>query len=223
MEMKNNGKKRVVWQDIRPIKSKPSTIGIAPEINTKKPHKQIHLPKISKKILGIICIITLVICGIGVAYYFMFINKTESLFQNEADSTNNSDNPIALGEGTPEFSTILPTGKSISEFGGWTLISPKGTEPVYTYIDKIDGVSINVSEQKLPKDFKDNTEQKIENLAIGFNANEKISINGVIVHIGTSTEGPQSVIFSKNDLLILIKSDSSISSNQWTEYINSLQ
>src|SRR4051812_26486041 len=50
-----------------------------------------------------------------------------------------------------EYQTILPEGKSISDFGGWTRVSPPKTDPVYAYTDEINSTSINVSEQPLPQ------------------------------------------------------------------------
>lgn len=226
MEIKNNSKRQVVWQDIKPANFQQKDVIKSPEFVTKKIRKQIHLPKISKKVIFIL-LISITIIGTCL-FVFIFINKPNnppnaSSTQANDNAEQSIDNKVSPGEGTPDFKTILPTGKNISEFGGWTLISPKGTDPVYTYVDKVDGVSINVSEQKLPENFKDDIEQNIENLAISFNADEKISTNDLIIHIGTSVEGPQSIIFNKNDLLILIKSDTSINNNQWIEYINSLQ
>jgi len=227
MVMQNNGKKRPVWQDITPVKTRPITTTIIPKKKNQL-FSKFKFPKISKKLTIIFLSVIIVIVSVS-AYYLFFINKANSLSAQIPQTANDgsevqSDTKVSdIGEAKPEFSTILPAGKTISNLGGWTLISPKGTAPAYTYTDRLNGIGINISEQILPEGFEEDTDQKIENLALGFNASQKISANGLAVYIGTSTDGPQSIIFRKNNLLILIKSDTTISNDQWVAYINSLQ
>lgn len=123
----------------------------------------------------------------------------------------------------PNFTTVLPQGKTIDKLGGWTRISPPSTSPVYTFTDKLDNVRINISEQPLPDSFKIDPAKQLEQFAQSEDATEKISVDDVTVYIGTSSKGPQSVFLIKNNLLVLIKSDAIISQNQWIKYINSLQ
>lgn len=123
----------------------------------------------------------------------------------------------------PEYSTMLPAGKSIETLGGWTRVSPPDREPVFAYVDKIDSNKIIVSQQPLPKQFKDNTASQVESFAKGYLADVKITAGNTTAYIGTSAKGPQSVIFSKNNLLILIKSSVKIDNSKWGEYISSLQ
>lgn len=129
----------------------------------------------------------------------------------------------SLTKGTPDYATVLPSGKTIQDLGGWTLVSPAGRDPVFAYIDKIGNMQINVSQQPLPKNFKPDTSEKIEKLAMDYGASEKLTVGNTIVHIGTSEKGPQSVIFHMNDLLILIKSSVRIDNSEWAAYVNSLQ
>ena len=118
---------------------------------------------------------------------------------------------------------MLPQGKTIKSLGGWTKISPPKASPVYTYIDRLENVQINVSEQPLPDNFKSDTAKQLEQLAQTENATQKITVGSDTIYIGTSSQGPQSIFFTKNNLLILIKSDATISENSWIKYINSLQ
>jgi hypothetical protein len=94
---------------------------------------------------------------------------------------------------------------------------------VYAYIDKLAGVQINVSEQPLPASFKDNPDQQLSQLAQNFEATNKITAGGTTVYIGTSIKGPQSVLLTKSNLLILIKSTGQIPNGDWAAYINSLK
>lgn len=131
--------------------------------------------------------------------------------------------PAALQKGTPSYDTLLPAGKSIESLGGWTLISPPDRNPVYAYVDSIGGIRVSVSQQPLPADLSKDTARNIEALARGYDADQKFSVGDTTVHIGTSTQGPQSLIFSRGKLLILIKSVAPISDEQWVQYISSLR
>lgn len=173
------------------------------------------LPRKTKLIGGTMIAIALV--GLG-GYYWLNGNSTTTAIDPHA-----TDALPDLVRGTPEYATILPAGKTIESLGGWTRISPPGKDPVFTYTDTIGGSSINVSQQPLPDDFRKDTAKKVEQLAIDFNANEKATVGSTVVHIGTSATGVQSVIFYKGNLLILIKSTAKIQTNQWTQYISSLQ
>lgn len=124
---------------------------------------------------------------------------------------------------TPDYATILPEGKSIEALGGWTRVSPPESNAVFAYVDMINGKQINVSQQPLPLEFKEETNSQIEKLAAGYKATEKVTVGDTTVFIGTSAKGPQSVIFVKNDLLILIKSSVAISEDEWASYVNTLK
>lgn len=133
-----------------------------------------------------------------------------------------SNNKLSESVEDLEYQTILPGGKSIKELGGWTRVSPAKSEPVYAYTDTLDGISINVSEQPLPKSFIGDTDGQVEELAKKFNATSKITAGDLTVYVGTSSKGPQSVIFTKNSLLVLIKSQKKIDDTAWARYIKSL-
>ncbi len=122
----------------------------------------------------------------------------------------------------PTYSTVLPSGKSIDQLGGWSRVSPPNRNPVFAYVDKIGDVQINVSEQPLPKEFKSDISHQVENLAKAYTATDKVDAGGTTFYVGTSAKGPQSVIFNKNDLLILIKSSAKIDDKDWTKYVQSL-
>jgi hypothetical protein len=124
---------------------------------------------------------------------------------------------------TLNYATILPEGKTIKQLGGWVLVSPPGISPVYAYTDTLGGISISVSEQPLPASFKTNTDDQIAELSKGYNADDSVNAKGTVAYIGTSSKGPQSVIFTKNSILLLIKSSDVVSDTTWQTYIASLQ
>ena len=108
--------------------------------------------------------------------------------------------------------------------GGWGRVSPKASDPVYAYGDRIDGISITVSEQPLPDDFTSDPNAKIAALAKQFNATKMLITNSDSVgYVGTSVQGVQSIVATKQGLLILIRSVQPITDTQWGTYLNTLQ
>lgn len=122
----------------------------------------------------------------------------------------------------PGYQTILPDGKSIGDLGGWRRVSPPQKDPVYAYADHIDGVAVTISQQPLPKQFTANSKEHVAELAKKFNATTEIDASGTAIYVGTSAKGPQSVIFTKNNVLILIKSQQKIDNTSWQRYADSL-
>jgi len=122
----------------------------------------------------------------------------------------------------PAYATILPSGKTIGQLGGWTLVSPSYAAPVYAYADKISGIGVTVSEQQLPDSFKADPSGQLQKMATAYNATDQLQTGSTRVYIGTSVNGPQSVIFIKNNLLILIKSEKAIDNKSWLHYVAAL-
>jgi hypothetical protein len=142
------------------------------------------------------------------------------IFINQSNAAKDSATKTAV---QPPYSTILPKGKSISALGGWTRVSPAESSPVYAYADTIANVPITVSEQPLPDSFKSNVDSQVAELAKSYSATDQITAsNGVKVYVGTSSKGPQSVILTKINLLILIKSQKKIDDTSWKKYVDSL-
>lgn len=124
---------------------------------------------------------------------------------------------------TPDFTALVPKNISIDEVGGWQKLTPPSGDTVYVYVDTVDGALLNVSQQRLPESFKANTANAVKEMAKAYNASTTLDASGTTVYIGTSADGPQSVIFSKSELLVLIKSDKKIQDSAWISYITSLQ
>jgi hypothetical protein len=123
---------------------------------------------------------------------------------------------------SPSYPTVLPESSSIESLGGWKKISPPEAEAVYAYSDSLESVDITVSEQPLPKSFKNDIDSQLADLAKKFNAGDQLETSNATTYIGTSANGPQSVIVTKKNLLILIKSQKKIEDSSWIRYINSL-
>lgn len=143
--------------------------------------------------------------------------------QNDGFLTRNSNNGCwNTGIETPDYRTLVPSGKTIEDLGDWRRISPKNNDPVYGYADSINNVLICVSQQKLPKSFEGKVSTSVAELAKGYNAKDTIDASGTDVYIGTNAAGPQSVIFSKEGLLVLIKSKDTINDTSWRDYVVAL-
>ena len=119
--------------------------------------------------------------------------------------------------------TLTPAGTSIDSKGGWSRISPPGKTPVFAYSDAINGTPISVSQQPIPESFKTNASGGIAELARSYNATATVQAGDTTVYIGDSARGPQSVIFTKGNLLIMIKSQQKIAADAWVRYITSLK
>lgn len=150
----------------------------------------------------------------------------DSITTSAADKSTVSESPApatgSLQKGTPKFDTVLPKDSTIEELGGWTRVSPSNRDPVFAYIDNIGSVPINISQQPLPKDFKDDPDDQVRDLANGFGATRVLKVDNYDIYLGTSAKGPQSVIFRRESLLILIKASAEISDDEWRKYIQSL-
>ena len=124
---------------------------------------------------------------------------------------------------SPQYATILPSGKTIQQLGGWSRVSPQNSTPVYSYADTLESIVISVSQQPLPETFKSEPELQTSKLAESYSATTKFDASGTTIYLGTSASGPQSVIFTKNRLLVLIKSQNKISENAWKSYVQALK
>lgn len=94
---------------------------------------------------------------------------------------------------------------------------------VVNFRDSIGGVEITISQQPLPEGLKEDTENKVKKLAADFSATKELTTANPTAYLGTSVKGPQTVIFSKKDLLVFIQSAKTIDDHDWAEYITNLQ
>lgn len=159
----------------------------------------------------------------AVSWLALWNNKTNPNDVNQATvhgQTTIANSPILLNQ-KPEFKVLTPAGAGADRLGGFAKINPPGTDSVYAFADRVDGVLIKVSQQQLPQKFK-NDPSSFNQMAEAFNANRTINVSGKDVYIGSSESGPQSILFIKDSLLVLITSESAISDQSWINYISNL-
>jgi hypothetical protein len=217
-----------------------SSIPIAPVKPLVEPKKvprlkqirKIRVPRVSligKRFLKlskrrrILIIIIFIIVIVVIVRIILALHETNNSVSLSKSGTGLSLTDPSLPKGTPSYSTIIPNNKSIDKLGGWTRVSPVTSNPVYAYVDSIGSIPISVSEQPLPSSFKSNSATQVQNLAKNFNASESFYVGSLKVYIGTSVSGPQSLIFTTDNLLVLIKSSAQITTQKWTSYIATLQ
>lgn len=184
-----------------------------------------HMRRVSKKIANSpkkSAVVILLLVAIGYTGTQLMQEKTTITDIKGATVTTVPNQTGLERNAKPDFSTVVPQGKTINDLGGWTRISPKDRTPVYAYADKLNNVTIRVSEQQLPANLEGNSDE-LQKLATSFNAGQKLTIGDITAFVGTSAKGPQSVIFAKDKLLILITSDQKIDTDHWTTYIGSLR
>lgn len=122
----------------------------------------------------------------------------------------------------PDFATLLPDNTSIEELGGWQKLTPPNSDPYYVFVDSVDDTLIRVSQQQLPETFKDATNEKIAEIAQGYNTTQTFEVDEVKIYSGVSASGPQTLIFTKNNVLISIVAERQIADETWKTYISSL-
>lgn len=122
----------------------------------------------------------------------------------------------------PTYDIVLPQRTPIEDLGGWRQSSPTTDSPAFAYKDEIESIEIIVSQQPIPEPFKGNVAAQVKQFAEGFGATTLLEANGSDAYIGRSASGPQWVIFTKSNTLVIIKSEKTISQADWVRYINSL-
>lgn len=164
----------------------------------------------------------LVILAVLVVLWQRLSPKTSSPENLTIDQKIGSQAPV--GGTTPDFETLLPEGKTIESLGGWTRVSPPDRNPVFAFVDTVGQDKITVSQQPLPSGFSNNPDKDVKELALNFNAKERVVADDATIYfIGTSAKGPQSVILAKQNNLILIKSSVKINNKTWSAYIATLK
>lgn len=137
-------------------------------------------------------------------------------------SSDNGDTPAVLAESNEKanFAYTLPKGeeKNID-----TAVRYDAQRKVVNYQDSIGGIPITISQQPLPESLKEDTANKVKKLAEDFSATKALTTATPTAYLGTAIEGPQTVIFSKNDLLIFIQSTKMIDDRDWAEYVTNLR
>lgn len=123
---------------------------------------------------------------------------------------------------SPEFAVLKPSDKKVENLGGFARVSPPGSAAAYTFVDNINGTPIKVTQQEIPPNIKEKPVVGLEKLAKDFNASQIVQIDDVAAYIGLSEQGPQTLIFLKDGLLVFIVAEREVPELQWVEYVSKL-
>ncbi len=125
---------------------------------------------------------------------------------------------------TTDFELLWPSGMNIDNTEV-VKVSPPQNDPVYAYISEFSGVELRISQQQIPSDFDGVVSQRVEEVARSFQATDKLQVDEVTVYHGFSDKfgGVQSLIFTKDDLLVFVSSPKSFSEIEWAGYISGLK
>lgn len=202
-----------LYKKTRPIVSASSKSALA------KLHKTSRKIPISRtRLIQLIAVVVIFTGGYALAH------RTQSSSEKPGTTSNIGSDQQPVGGTSPTYKTVLPEGKNIDQLGGWSRVSPPTSNPVFAYVDTLERVEISVSQQPMPDTFSNNPDEDVKDLALGFNAKERVVADDATVYfVGTSTKGPQSIIFTKKNTLILIKSPIQIKNEAWSTYIGNLQ
>lgn len=138
-------------------------------------------------------------------------------------TTNNNSSKKTLPRENPKFKILLPSGDQKNIISDIVRSTPNNVAPGYRYFDDINGSTISVTQQQLPESFKADVASKVAAMAKDFQANNVIKINDNIVYHGINEKTKQqSLIFTKNNLLVFIISEKKLSDDDWAGYITSL-
>jgi len=163
-----------------------------------------------QKIGLIVAAVTVIVAGTFIKSHSSDSNTGSPKQQNPLDM---------IEKGTPDYATLVPQDSRVV----WYRITPKDRNAVYAYADTISGVQVRVSQQPLPDEFLNDTDNKIRNIAISENATKTISAAGTKIYVGASSKGTQPAIFAKDKLLITMRAAAPIDDDDWKTYINSLR
>jgi len=166
--------------------------------------------------------------GAIILFLFIFVVATQSIYKNDNGQplgakqaqASKAKAAVVSGGTQPSYPTVLPTGKTIAQLGGWGRVSPLDKNPVFAYSDTLSKTHIVVSEQPMPVNYQGELSQ----IAKQFNATQKLTMaDGSVAFMATAAGGSQSIVTSKNDLLLLLRSSGSIANQVWVDYIGTLQ
>lgn len=183
---------------------------------------KVSKPKIPSKIPGYNPLYKKYYIGVGALLVLPLCFMLVASFTHVAKNSESTKKPEVQGKtvaAKPDFNTLKPTTSDNQA----TETKYDATKKVASYNDVLKDVPITVSQQPLPAKFVKDPTGEIANLAKEINANDKISTSDATAYAGISIKGPQTVVFTKNDLLVFILADKKIDQLAWADYIEKMQ
>jgi hypothetical protein len=121
---------------------------------------------------------------------------------------------------TPNFTPLAPENPAS---GGTSQTRYDGTHNVYSFSDTLNNTAIIVSQQPIPANFN-SAAAAVTKVAASLDATEPVPISSGTAMVATDTKAnSQTVVFTKDNLLVFIQSPFTHSSAEWEAYINGLK
>ncbi len=100
----------------------------------------------------------------------------------------------------------------------------RGDTEYVTYTDTLDGTNFTVTQQLVSEDLAQGGDQQVENLAqaLPVPAESVLQVNDTKIYIGVSDQNRQALLFTKENILILISTEGLIDEASWVGYVSSL-
>ena len=126
-----------------------------------------------------------------------------------------------------------PEVKGASTTPKFTALAPGSSENLQQRYDNkrevissshnLNGIDIILSQQVLPEAFKHNPQNNVSDTAKRFNATKEITAGDTIAYAGKSADGPQTIIFHKNNILVFIYSPIELDNQTIASFIEDLK
>lgn len=193
-----------------------------------KPKSNLKTRLKNKKLLYVLPIFVLiVVAGYGAARQKIKDDKTDLLGATSTDSASlGSQNDDLNGNSTneePDFNIYYPSGTSPEGLKNVTRKAPDGSI-IYSYNDELDGIGIEVTQQRVPESIKSSLAIELEKIAKNFQATIMMQVDENTVYSGINEKsGTQTIITAKKDVLIFIKASTKIKEDSWVGYIAGLK
>jgi hypothetical protein len=129
-----------------------------------------------------------------------------------------------LAATSPAFTPITPAKDTATATTSTkTQIAFDATRNVYSFSDSFKGNNLVVSQQPIPDKFKSGAEA-VNSIAASLSAKQSTPVDGGVAYIASDAKsGSQTVVFTKNDLLIFIQSPFRHDASDWKTYIDTFK
>jgi hypothetical protein len=123
----------------------------------------------------------------------------------------------------PAFTPLAPVDSTNNGAHGTPQVAYDAKRNTYSFTDTIKGNAIVVSQQPIPTTYKTAVDA-VSKIAVSLKATEAVNASSGTGYIATDPKShAQTVVFSKNNLLVFVQSPFTHASAEWQTYINGLK
>ncbi len=123
----------------------------------------------------------------------------------------------------PTFQPLAPVDSTNNGIHGTPQVAYDGKRNTYSFTDTLAGQAIVVSQQPIPATYKTAVDA-VSKIAVSLKASQTLATSSGAAFIANDAKSnAQTIVFSKNNLLVFVQSPFAHTSDQWQAYINGLQ